>query len=109
MLRVPIRSRLGNGVLGFLGVVYFLSATATLIYYVVTSWGAMGLTDYVLQTGLIASAIGGLFFISIASQNLLPSASPGAPQTPTARTPRKTAATRSESPRPRRRPSRRPP
>ncbi len=93
MLRVPIRSRLGNGVLGFLGVVYFLSATATLIYYVVTSWGAMGLTDYVLQTGLIASAIGGLFFIAIAAQNLRPSASQGAPKTPTARDHRTAAAT----------------
>jgi len=75
MLRVPIRSRLGNGVLGFLGVVYFISATATLIYYIVTTWGAMGLTDYVLQMGLIAAAIGGLFFIAIAKQNLRPSSS----------------------------------
>ena len=62
MLRVPIRSRLGNGVLGFMGVVYCISATATLIYYIATSWGAMSLTDYVLQAGLIASAIGGLLF-----------------------------------------------
>ena len=73
MWRVPIRSRFGNGVLGFLGVVYFISAIATLIYYLVTNWGAMGLTDYVLQMGLIASAIGGLFFILIAKQNLMPS------------------------------------
>jgi hypothetical protein len=74
MLRVPIRSRLGNGVLGILGVVYFVSATATLIYYVVTTWGAMSLTDYVLQAGLAASAIGGVFFILIAAQNLRPHA-----------------------------------
>ena len=73
MLRVPIRSRLGNSVLGFLGVVYFVSAVATLVYYVTTSWGAMGLTDNVLQMGLIAAAIGGLFFILIARQNLMPS------------------------------------
>jgi ABC-type Co2+ transport system permease subunit len=71
MLRVPIRSRLGNGVLGLLGVVYFISATATLIYYIVTSWGATSLTDNVLQMGLIAAAIGGLFFIAIAKQNLM--------------------------------------
>ena len=73
MLRVPIRSRLGNCVLGFLGVVYLFSATATLIYYIASTWGAMGLTDYALQLALIASAIGGLFFIAIARQNLMPS------------------------------------
>ena len=73
MLRVPIRSRLGNGVLGFLGVVYFVSALGTLIYYIASTWGAMGLTDYALQVALIASAIGGLFFIAIAVQNLRPS------------------------------------
>ncbi|MDQ6801325.1 MAG: hypothetical protein M3041_10850 [Acidobacteriota bacterium] len=74
MLRVPIRSRFGNGVLGFLGITYFVAAIVTLIYYVVTSWGAMGLTDYVLQLGLIVSAIGGLFFIAIAMQNRLTAA-----------------------------------
>ncbi len=72
MVRVPIRSRLGNGVLGFLGVVYFVSATATLIYYLVSSLGAMCLTDYALQFALVASALGGLFFIAIAVQNLTP-------------------------------------
>ena len=80
MLRVPIRSRLGNGVLGFVGAVYFISATATLIYYIATSWGAMSLTDYVLQAGLIASAIGGLLFILIAKQNLMPSRAAGKSQ-----------------------------
>lgn len=70
MLQVPIRSRVGNVALGVLGIVYLISATATLVYYLVTSWGAMGLTDYILQLALIASAIGGLFFIAIAAENL---------------------------------------
>jgi hypothetical protein len=86
MLRVPIRSRLGNGVLGFLGVVYFVSAIATLIYYVVSTWGAMGLTDYALQLALIASAFGGLFFIAIAAQNLRSGAPHGSEKTRSSQT-----------------------
>ena len=69
MLRVPIRSRLGNGVLGFLGIVYFVSATALLIDYIATTWGATTLTDDALQIGLVVTAIGGLLFILIAVQN----------------------------------------
>lgn len=72
MLRVVIRSRIGNVVLAILGVVYFVSATATFVYYVVTNWGANGLTDYALQVGLIAAAIGGVFFVRIAAGNLRP-------------------------------------
>ena len=72
MLRVVIRSRVGNAVLAILGVVYFVSATATFLYYVVTNWGANGLTDYVLQAALIAAAAGGVFFALIALQNLRP-------------------------------------
>jgi apolipoprotein N-acyltransferase len=70
MFRVPIHSRVGNAGLAVLGVVYFVAATATLIYYIATSWGAMGLIDYALQLALVASAIGGLFFLAIAAQNL---------------------------------------
>ncbi|HMC22659.1 MAG TPA: hypothetical protein VKL19_12480 [Thermoanaerobaculia bacterium] len=53
-----------------LGALYVVSAAATLAYYIVTNWGAMGLTDYVLQLALIASAVGGLFFVAIAADNL---------------------------------------
>ena len=70
MLRVPIRSRWGNGVLGFLGIVYFVSAIALLVGYIASTWGAASLTDIVLQFGLIVTAIGGLLFILIAVQNL---------------------------------------
>ena len=71
-MRVVIRSRIGNAVLALLGVLYVVSATVTFIYYVVTNWGANGLTDYVLQTALIAAASGGVFFVLIAADNLKP-------------------------------------
>ncbi len=70
MLRVPIRSRVGNVALGILGAVYCVSGTATLVYYLVTTWGAMGLTDYILQLALVAAVIGGFFFVAIAAENL---------------------------------------
>lgn len=69
-MRIAIQSRVGNVVLGVLGALYFVSAIATLVYYIASSWGAMGLTDYVLQLALIASAIGGLLFMAIAGDNL---------------------------------------
>lgn len=71
-MRVIIRSRLGNRVLAFLGVVYFVSAFATLVYYVVTNWGANHLPDLVLQAALLSAAIAGVFFVLIAIDNLKP-------------------------------------
>ncbi len=70
MFRIPIRSRFGNAVLGVLGALYLLSATATLIYYVVTTWGAVGMTDRILQFALFGAALAGLFFILVAADNL---------------------------------------
>ncbi len=70
MIRVPIQSRAGNIVLGVLGLIYFLAATATLIYYIVTNWGASGLIDHLLQFALAVAALAGLFFILVAAQNL---------------------------------------
>jgi hypothetical protein len=70
MLRIPIRSRLGNAALGILGALYFVSAGATLIYYVATNWGASGTLDHVLQLALFGSALAGLFFIKVAADNL---------------------------------------
>ena len=69
-MRVVIRSRVGNAILAAVGVVYFFSAIATLGYYLVTNWGANGLTDYVLQLALFCAAIGGVFFVLIAADNL---------------------------------------
>jgi len=70
MLRVMIRSRIGNAVLAVLGVVYFLTATATLIYYIVSNWGANGMIDYVLQFALVCAAVGGVLFFMIGAGNL---------------------------------------
>lgn len=69
-MRVPIRSRVGNSVLGLLGAVYAVSASATLVYYVVTNWGANGLLDYLLQLALLAAAIGGVLFMAVAAENV---------------------------------------
>ena len=69
-VRVPIRSRVGNSILGLLGAVYAVSASATLVYYVVTNWGANGLLDYLLQLALLAAAIGGVLFMAVAAENV---------------------------------------
>ena len=71
-MQVIIRSRLGNRVLAFLGVVYIVSAFATLVYYLVTNWGANHLTDLVLQGALLGVAMAGVFFVLIAIDNLKP-------------------------------------
>jgi len=80
VLRLVIHSRAGNGVLAVLGVIYFVSATATLAYYLVTNWGANGLIDYALQLALAAAAIGGIFFVATALGNLRSGASRKAPK-----------------------------
>ena len=69
-MRVPIRSRIGNAVLGLLGAGYVISASATLGYYIVTNWGANGLLDYLLQLALLAAGVGGLLFMAVAADNL---------------------------------------
>jgi len=69
-MRVAIRSRIGNVVLGLLGALYAISASGTLVYYVATNWGANGLIDYVLQLALLAAAIGGVLFMAVAADNL---------------------------------------
>ena len=69
-MRVVIRSRVGNALLAVLGVIYFISASATLIYYIVSNWGANGMVDYVLQFALFCAAIGGVFFFLIGYGNL---------------------------------------
>ncbi len=82
MFRVPIRSRLGNVVVGVLGVVYFLAAGATLIFYIASNWGANSLVDLALQGALCVAVVISLFFIAIAADNLGLRRSGRAPQTP---------------------------
>jgi Na+/melibiose symporter-like transporter len=69
-MHVAIRSRVGNIVLGLLGALYTVSASATLVYYIVSNWGANGLLDYLLQLALLAAAIGGVLFMAVAADNL---------------------------------------
>ena len=69
-MRVVIRSRIGNTTLALLGLLYVVSASATLIYYIVTNWGANHITDLILQAALVAAAIGGVFFVLIGFANL---------------------------------------
>ena len=73
--------------------IYFVSATATLVYYVVTSWGAAGLLDRVLQLALLTSAIGGVIFMLIAKENL--KRPPAAEKSPSSRARQTSAATES--------------
>ena len=68
--RIEIRSRSGNVALGVIGAIYSISAIATLLYYLVTSWGAAALLDFLLQLTLAASALGGAFFLASAAGNL---------------------------------------
>ena len=68
-MRVAIRSRLGRSVLTVLGVLYFAAATAVLVYYIRTNWGSNTIKDYVLQLGLICSALGGIYFVLIGTDS----------------------------------------
>jgi len=45
------------------------ASAAILVYYVATNWGSNSLKDYVLQLGLVASALGGVYFILIGTDN----------------------------------------
>lgn len=69
-MRVIIRSRLGRAVLTVLGVLYFVGASAILVYYLISNWGLNRLTDYVLQLALIGSAFAGLLFVLIGTDNM---------------------------------------
>ena len=69
-MRIEVRSRTGNAVLGVLGVVYFLAGAALLAYQVVQTWGVWSKTDIALQIVLLFCAISGLLFFLSASRNL---------------------------------------
>lgn len=69
-MRILVRSRIGNGVLGILGVIYVCAAIALLAYELVQTWGATSLTDDAVIVVLVASAGAGALFIVTAVQNL---------------------------------------
>jgi len=68
--RVEIRSRSGNVALAVVGAIYLVCAIATLFFYVVSSWGATGLLDRLLQLTLAGAAIAGAFFLATGTGNL---------------------------------------
>ncbi len=69
-MRIAVRSRIGNSVLGVLGVLYVCAAIGLLAYHVVQTWGAAGLIDRAVQVVLLGSAAVGVLFILTAVQNL---------------------------------------
>jgi len=68
--RIEIRSRSGNVALAVIGAIYFICGIGTLLFYLVTSWGAAALIDHLLQLTLAGSALAGAFFLLTAAGNL---------------------------------------
>jgi hypothetical protein len=70
VMRIEVRSRTGNAVLGVLGGLYLFSAVALLAYDLMQTWDAASMIDRAMQVLLIISALVSLFFIFTALQNL---------------------------------------
>ena len=70
MQRIEIHSRRGSLALGVVGVVNAVCAIATLLVYVVNSWGAASPVDRLLQLSLIVSAAGGIYLLAVGLENL---------------------------------------
>jgi hypothetical protein len=70
MQRIEIHSRRGSLALGVVGVVAAVCALATLLIYVVNSWGAASSLDRLLQLSLVVSAAGGLYLLIVGLENL---------------------------------------
>ncbi|HUP44605.1 MAG TPA: hypothetical protein VM779_03735 [Thermoanaerobaculia bacterium] len=69
-MRVEIRSRLGNIVVGILGVVYAAAGLVLFAIHFVQTWGAASLTDRAIQLLLIAVIAVSGWFVSIAVHGL---------------------------------------
>jgi hypothetical protein len=70
MMRLLVRSRRWNWVLAILGSVYAVSAIILLVWYVIDVWGAVAMTDRVMQIALLGSAIYGIWILVNALANL---------------------------------------
>lgn len=70
VMRVLVRSRSGNFILAIVGVIYALSAVAVFGWFAVDVWGSGATIDLLLQIALLAGAACGVWFLSIARQNL---------------------------------------
>ena len=69
-MALEVRSRIGNAVLGLLGIIYFFAAVGLLAYDLIETWGAAGLLERAVQFLLLICALTGAFFVFIASRNL---------------------------------------
>ena len=70
VMRVEVRSPIGNAVLGVLGGLYLVLAIVLLGYDLTETWGAASMADRAVQVGLVISALASVLFILIALQNL---------------------------------------
>jgi ABC-type uncharacterized transport system permease subunit len=76
MLRVLVRSRIGNIVLGVIGVAYAIASLALLVLLVIDVWESATFSDLLVQTALITAAACGIWFALNARENLGGSSSP---------------------------------
>jgi hypothetical protein len=70
MWRVFVRSRGGNLFLASVGALYAVGSLAVLTWFVIDVWGFAGLTDFLLQLALVASAACGIWFLVVGLTNL---------------------------------------
>jgi hypothetical protein len=69
-MRIGVRSRAGNAVLGIIGVLYAFAALALLAAAISQTWSAASLTDRAVQVMLIGSAVAGVLLAISCAQNL---------------------------------------
>lgn len=70
MLRVLIKSRTGNIVLGLTGIAYAIASLAVLIVLMIDIWQAASVGDLLIQLALIGAAGCGIWFALNARENL---------------------------------------
>ena len=70
MARVVVRSRSGNIVLAVVGAVYVLAAIVVFVGLIIEGWNAATRINRILQFGLVAAIVCGVWFILIGLENL---------------------------------------
>jgi hypothetical protein len=69
-MRIGVRSRAGNAVLGIIGVLYAFAALALLATAVSQTWSGASLIDHAVKIMLIGSAVAGVLLAVSCAQNL---------------------------------------
>lgn len=72
MVKIKLHSRVGSLVVGVLGAAYFVLGLSLLAWYLTETWDTAGMLDRAMQFMLLAVAILGAWFVSIAMTNLGP-------------------------------------